>query len=90
MTVRISKSHTAVEKIRRCNQISEEHFLPALEGYYGRALDEAERRIVLAHINMLFMEPCPLNLLSAHDDAFSELMLRELTLRTVALRRHDR
>lgn len=74
MDAHITKEMRGDEKIRRCNQIVDAHWIPVLENYHGRQLDEKERVAVQGHIAMLFMEPCPLEVLSKHDQLFALVM----------------
>lgn len=76
----ITPGMDGAEKIRRANLIVDHEILPALEHYYGRKLSNNERTVVYAHINMLFMDPCPLWELIEHDDKFCERMLRRVGL----------
>jgi hypothetical protein len=68
------------EKIRRTNAIVDRELLPALERYYGRILTDNEKRTVYGHVNMLFMDPCPLWELNEHDNKFADRMLSRMGL----------
>lgn len=63
-------------KIALCNELVARTILPVLEEYHGRQLSQGEKIAVFGHINMLFMEPCPLRELLANDDKFARALLQ--------------
>jgi hypothetical protein len=74
--IKVTANGSADERIRASNEFVFQQLLPVLEEFHKRNLSAVEVLAVEMHVSMLFMRPCPLDLLLDHDKRFANAMLQ--------------